>query len=122
MRSTRVLIAVVALFLSACGSSALRPVAVKPTPSAFPSARPSDPPFVIPFQDLDFIDASHGWAVTLDAAGLEVGVLRTSEGGSAWTAPVKAARFYLGDTPIPRFGVRFANLEDGWLFKQGLFA
>ena len=122
MGPARILIAVLALLISACGSTSLTPVAVKPTPSPVPSATPSDPPFVIPFEDLYFIDASHGWAATLEGAGLEVEVLRTSDGGSTWSAPVRATRFYLGDNGIPRFGVRFANLEDGWLFNQGLFA
>ncbi|HZQ48701.1 MAG TPA: hypothetical protein VFB69_00135 [Candidatus Dormibacteraeota bacterium] len=122
MRPVRTLIAVLALCISACGTSSVTPVAVKPTPSPIATATPSDPPFVIPFEDLDFIDAGHGWAVTLDEAGLEVEVVRTSDGGSTWSTPVKAARFYLSDNGIPRFGVRFANLEDGWLFNQGLFA
>jgi photosystem II stability/assembly factor-like uncharacterized protein len=60
--------------------------------------------------------------VTLEQAGDRVEVARTSDGGSTWSTPVTAASFFLGDTPIPRFGVRFANVDDGWLFGQGLYA
>jgi len=121
MRAVRTVITVLALLISACGSAVQTPVVTKPTPSPTASAVPSNPPFVMPFEDIYFIDPSHGWEVTLDQAGYDVEVARTSDGGSTWSTPAKAARFHLGDAPIPRFGVRFANLEDGWLFAQGLF-
>jgi photosystem II stability/assembly factor-like uncharacterized protein len=89
---------------------------------ASPTAEPSTPPWVIPFEGIDFIDRSHGWEVTLEQAGLKVDVARTSDGGATWSAPVTARRFFLGDIPLPRFGVRFANLNDGWLFPQGVYA
>jgi len=130
MGTARALLAGLLLVVCACGSVS-RPAAVvspaKPSPEpskvyASPTAEPSTAPWVIPFSGIDFIDRSHGWEVTLEQDGLKVGVARTSDGGATWSAPVTAGRFFLGDTPLPRFGVRFANLNDGWLFPQALYA
>jgi len=130
MGAARTLLAGLVMVVCACGAvtrpaAVVSPVKPSPEPSkvyASPTAEPSSAPWVMPFEAIDFIDRSHGWEVSLEQAGMKVDVSRTSDGGATWSGPVQAATFVLGDTPTPRFRVRFANLNDGWLFGQGMFA
>lgn len=122
MRAPGVLLAGLVVVLCACGSTS-QPAAAdiaKPSPTA--TATPSEQPYVAPFAAIDFLNRSNGWAVMLSDADKAVEVVRTTDGGVTWGAPVKVTSLNVpAGYAAPHFGVRFANADDGWLFGQGLF-
>ena len=120
----RWLVAILVLFSCACGATGRPEAAVtpmKPSPAASASP-PSSPTLNITgFEAIDFIDREDGWAVVLTDAAVEIS--RTEDGGMTWSSPVRVTSLAEpeGDA-APRFGVRFVDRQNGWVYGAGIFS
>jgi len=124
MGAVRALVTGLLVLICACGPMSRPALATKPNkgPSPTAVATPSSPPWVAPFEAIDFIDRSNGWAVIESDADKAVEVIRTEDGGATWSAPVKVTSLNVpeGDN-IPPFRVRFTSPQVGWVFGTGVF-
>jgi photosystem II stability/assembly factor-like uncharacterized protein len=118
------LIVSVAMMVGACGTPGATAASTpKPKPSAAARVAAIPPAWVMPFEDVWFLNPNEGWAVILSGPDHAIEIVHSLDRGATWSTPARVTSLFVpeGSAP-PHVGIRFTSALIGWVFGPGIFA